>query len=53
MYNNVIQGYQKSSSYAILFLRYDTCVPKIMIRSYAVPEIWCAMDGRTPFCRHG
>ena len=24
-----------------------TYVPKIMIRSCMVPEIWCAMDGRT------
>ena len=23
------------------------CVPKIMIRWYIVPEIWCAMDGQT------
>ena len=23
------------------------CVPKIIIRWYAVPEIWCTMDGQT------
>ena len=24
-----------------------TCVPKVMIRCYAVPGIWCATDGQT------
>ena len=23
------------------------CVPKVMIRCYAVPGIWCATDGQT------
>ena len=27
-------------------LSFYTCVPKIMIRWYTVPEIWCATDGQ-------
>ena len=34
-------------------LSFYTCVPKIMIRWYTVPEIWCATDGQPDSRTHG
>ena len=40
---NLKKNEKKCLEISLLYI----CVPKIMIRWYKIPEIWCTMDGRT------